>query len=286
MKNLKTLMMWIVLLTLIYLGIFTWNIKTHMLDGISKQWGLNIVGIILLPGKWIQREVKDFWFDYIDLRRVREENKVLEKKNKKLELENISLKIKVREWERIRQFLKFNSLKKWKFVGARLLLYKHSDSEFLNCILIDVGAKQGIKENFPVIVPQGLVGRVLNTSMYFSTVLLISDTNSRIPVISSVHRIKGIAQGVGDEDKMEVKYVPITAELDVGEEFVTSGLGGIFPKGIPVGIVESIKNEPTSLFKKIVLKPCASFSKIEEVLVIEGPSIQVVGNSQTKSQKK
>ena len=286
MKNLKTLMMWIVLLTLIYLGIFTWNIKTHKLDWISQQWGLNIVGIILMPGKWIQREVKEFWFDYLDLRRVREENKVLEKINKKLELENISLKIKVREWERIRQFLKFNPIKRWKFVGARLLLYKHNDSEFLNCILIDVGAKQGVKENFPVMVPQGLVGRVLNTSMYFSTVLLISDTNSRIPVISSVHRVKGIAQGVGDEDKMEVKYVPITAKLDVDEEFVTSGLGGIFPKGIPVGIVESIKNEPTSLFKKVVLKPSASLSKIEEVLVIERPTIQVVGKSQTKSQKK
>ena len=286
MKNLKTLMIWVGLLTLIYLGIFTWNIKTHMLDSISKQWGLNIVGTILLPGKWIEWEVKRLWFDYIDLRKVREENKVLEKINKKLELENISLKIKVREWERIRKFLKFNPIKRWKFVGARLLLYKHNDSEFLNCILIDVGTKQGVKENFPVIVPEGLVGRVLNTSVYFSTVLLISDTNSRIPVISDMHRVKGIVQGVGVEDKMEVKYVPITAKLDVGEKFVTSGLGGIFPKGIPVGIVESIKSEPTSLFKKVVLKPCANLSKIEEVLVIERPTIQVWEKLQAKCKKK
>lgn len=283
MKNLKKLMCWIALLTLLYLGLFTWNIKTHHLDWISKQWGLNIVGMILLPGKKIQQEVKEFWYNYIDLRRVREENKILEKKIKKLELENISLKIKVREWERIRKLLKFTQKKRWKFLGARLLLYKQVDSEFLNCILIDVGTKQGIEKDLPVIVPEGLVGRVLNTSLHFSTVLLISDTNSKIPVISAVHRVKGIVQGLGNEEKIEVKYVPITTHLAVGEEFVTSGLGGIFPKGIPVGVVDSIKNEPTSLFKKVLLKPCANLSQIEEVLIIQVPSQQAINKLAPKT---
>ncbi len=199
MKNIKTLMKWIVLLVLIYLGLFTWNVKTHKLDWISHEMGLNIVGLVLTPGKFLQREIKNVWMDYIDLRRVREENKILIKKNKELELENISLKIKVREWDRIRKLLNFNPIKNWEFVGARVLLYKNNESEFLNCILIDSGERQGIVKDLPVIVPRGLIGRVLKTSFNFSTVLLISDTNSRIPVISTIHRIKGIARVLGQQ---------------------------------------------------------------------------------------
>ncbi len=268
MNNIKSVMKWIVLLVAVYLTIITWNARTGSLNRFSSEFGLNIVGSILYPGNWLHNKIKGIWSDYIDLRDVREENKKLKKEIKTLELENISLKYKAREWERLRELLKFKPIKGWDLLGARVILYK-TNTRLLNTLFVDVGEVDGVKNNLPVLTSRGLVGQILKTSYKFSMVLLISDSNARIPVISAEHRVKGVMQGMGKQDIIQVKYIPITASISMGEEFVTSGVGGVFPKGIPVGFVISIKNDPTSLFKQVLLKPYVDLSNLEEVLILK-----------------
>ncbi len=269
MEKIKFLIRWIILLFIIYLVLITWNSKTHTLENFANNMGLEFVGAVLYPGKWLKFQVSQFWNDYIELRKVREQNKKLIQEIKKLKIQEIPLKIKAQEWERLRRLLKFKPLQGWDFLGARVLCYRLGPSNLLNSFVIDIGSRQGVQKDMPVLTPDGLLGKVLKTSLDFSTVLLISDSNSRVPVISRIHRTKGILQGLDSTFELVVTYVPITSPLDVGEVFLTSGLGGIFPKGIPVARTVKIENDPTSLFKKIIVRPTANFSHIEEVLVLK-----------------
>jgi rod shape-determining protein MreC len=276
MERLKSLIKWVVLLLSIYLILFTWNSKTGQLERFANVIGLEFVGTVLYPGKWIQLKTKELWEDYIDLRRVREENKRLRQKLEKLRIKEITLKVKVQEWERLRKLLKFRPLKGWNFFGARVLYYRLGPANILNSFVVDMGSRQGVQKDLPVLTPDGLVGRILKTSLDFSTVLLISDSNSRIPVISKKHRTKGILQGIDSPSEMKVIYVPITSPLDEGEEFVTSGLGGIFPKGIPVAKTIKIENNLASLFKKVIVAPMTDLTHVEEVLILKREDLRSI----------
>ncbi len=253
----------------LYLAIFTWNWKTGILDSISSKVGLEIVGKILYPGKWIQRRAYIAWKDYIDLRHVREENKRLKEEIISLRLQEMSMEVKVREWKRLIRLLHFSPLPRWNFLGGRVLFYRVTPTDVLNSFTISIGSTEGVVKDSPVIVPNGLIGRVIKVSPNYATVLLITDSNSKVPVISATTRTKGILQGKGSLSNLEVLYIPYTAPLKKGELFLTSGLGGIFPKGIPVARIKEIKENPASLFKRVIASPVVDLANIEEIFVLK-----------------
>ncbi len=257
----------------LYLAIFTWNWKTGALDSLSSKVGLEIVGKILYPGKWVQKNVYLLWKDYIDLRHVREENKELKKEIIALKLQHMSLEVKVREWKRLIKLLHFSPLPRWNFLGARVLFYRVSPTNVLSSFTIGIGSHEGVLKDSPVVVPDGLIGKVIKVSPNYATVLLITDSNSRVPVIASITRTKGILQGKGSLSTLEVLYIPYTAPLKKGDIFLTSGLGGIFPKGIPVARIKKIQENPASLFKRVIASPVVDLANIEEVFVLKRKSI-------------
>lgn len=268
MENIKKITKWIILSTLLYLTIFTWNAKTGFLDKISTNIGLNISGMIFYPGEVAIKKIQTLWNQYIYLVNVQKENKRLKEEIDKLKLKITWLEIKSKEWERIRRLLNFNPIPNWDFIGARVVYHQLGPTNLLNSIVIDCGAANGVKKNMPVITPDGLVGRISKVSTWFSQVLLISDENSKIPVISQKHRTLGILEGKGIPNLMEVKFVQSTASLEVGEVLITSGLGGIFPKGIPVGEIKKIEYNKSSLFKRVFVAPFVDVTTIEEVLIL------------------
>ncbi len=268
MKGFNSIIRAVLLAFFLYLVVFTWNWKTGVLDKISSQVGLEFVGKILYPGRWIERNCCELWKDYIALRHVREENKLLESELKRLRLEQMSLQVKEREWRRLIHLLHFSPLPSWNFLGARVLFYGIGPTNVLNSFTIDRGSKGGVKKDSPVILPSGLIGRVIKVSAHYATVLLISDSNSRVPVIAVKSRTRGILQGEGSLSCMQVLYIPYTAPLKAGELFVTSGLGGIFPKGIPVARIKKIEENPSSLFKKVIVTPVVDLANIEEVFIL------------------
>ena len=120
----------------------------------------------------------------------------------------------------------------------------------------------------PVVNALGVVGRVVSVSEDYAKVLLIIDQNSALDCLLQRTRARGMVKGISAEI-CRLDYVVKSVDVAIGDMVVTSGLGGVFPKGLPVGKVIGVKDVSGSLFKQIDLQPLVDFAKLEEVLIIQ-----------------
>jgi rod shape-determining protein MreC len=134
-------------------------------------------------------------------------------------------------------------------------------------VIIDKGKDVGLKVNMPVVNADGVVGRLVSVSYNYAKVLLIIDQNSSVDCIIQRSRDDGMVKGLSSKVCI-VDYVLKTSDVRVGDMVVTSGLGRVFPKGIPIGEVVDVKDPPEELFKDVKITPTVDFSKLEELLVI------------------
>ncbi len=139
----------------------------------------------------------------------------------------------------------------------------------VNSVIIDRGKFQGVSPNLPVVTSSGVMGRTFRAGLNFSSVLLLSDPNSRIPVVSSESRVKGILSGQGYQKPLALLYVHQNSALDRGELLVTSGLAGIYPKGLPVARVADVLRSEISLFLIVDALPLVDYPNKEEVLILQ-----------------
>ncbi len=138
--------------------------------------------------------------------------------------------------------------------------------------LVGKGSAQGLIKNQAVIVPEGVVGRLEKVGQEVAHVLLLNDRRSRLPVMTVSSEQKAILAGEGDGFPVLV-YVSNTRNVKRGEQVVTSGLGGMFPVGLPVGIVEDVVNG------KIRVRPYAPFQKLDWVHVLQLPATGEIGRA-------
>lgn len=138
-------------------------------------------------------------------------------------------------------------------------------------LLIDKGSHHGIKKRMAVVNARGLVGRVVETGPLTARAILLLDPESRVSVLFQEDRDLGVAEGDGSSF-LRVTHIDREASVKVGERVVSSGLGGIYPKGIGVGTVEMVGNEKEGLELFATVRPFVQFSKLEEVLVVTNPS--------------
>jgi rod shape-determining protein MreC len=134
-------------------------------------------------------------------------------------------------------------------------------------ILINRGTKDGVCIHCPVMAAEGIVGRVIEVSWNVSKVLLLVDYNSKIDALIQRSRVQGIFQG-NREGECDLKYVERSEEVNIGDVVISSGLGGVFPKGLLLGRVTDIEKERSGLFQKIKVSTEVDVTKLEEVLVI------------------
>ncbi|MBS4215485.1 rod shape-determining protein MreC [Neobacillus rhizophilus] len=140
-------------------------------------------------------------------------------------------------------------------------------------IIINKGKLDGIKKNMAVVTATGLIGKVKNVTQFSSTVQLLSamDPKNRISaVIQGETEVYGFVQGFDDKQKMLlVKAIPSGAKVEKGQTVITSGMGGVFPKGLMIGKVEEVKPDQYGLNQTALVKPGADFYDIENVMVIK-----------------
>jgi len=251
----------------LYLTIYTWNLRTGVLDSLAANTGLEFVSWVLRPGKWVADKADRLWEDYFHLVDVQQENRRLAEQVDRLSLDLAALREDAAETVRLRKLLHYSPPRTWTVQGARVIAHRLGPAGALDTVLIDKGSLIGVGVNVPVATPDGVVGRVLRVAMQASTVLLVTDPNSKIPVVSRNHRTTGILSGSGSGEELEVNYVPLNAPLDVGEVLVTSGLAGIFPKGLPVAEVSGIERSDISLFLTVRARPLVDYNSLEEVLL-------------------
>jgi rod shape-determining protein MreC len=140
-------------------------------------------------------------------------------------------------------------------------------------VIINRGSEDGVAKGMPVVTPNGIVGQIVTTSYGYAKVMLMVDRSSGIDGLVQRNRTRGIVEGETDET-CRFKYVVRNAEIEVGDIVVSSGLDGVFPKGLQVGsVVEVSKNQP-DIFQEVKIRPFVDFSRLEEVLVIVDDSKQ------------
>jgi len=149
--------------------------------------------------------------------------------------------------------------------GARII--SQDISLMFKSVIINRGTAQGFYTDMPVISTRGLAGRVISASENTSQVLLITDVNSAVPALAEKSRIKGIIKGLGS-GKLNFEYVRSDEQLNIGDRIVTSGLLEIFPKGIFIGTVRSIRRLENKMFAEIIVSPAFDANKAEEVFGI------------------
>ena len=251
-----------------YLSLYTWNLRTGHLDTFATWTGLEISSWVLRPGKWAVQKVSHFWNSYVFLVGEHTENLRLRSELQQLLLENLRLQEQAKKASRLEDLLHFRAPQQWQETGARVVGHRLGALAALETIIIDKGDISQVFQDMPVITPQGLVGRVFRVGLSASTVLLLQDSNSAVPVISRESRLSGIVYGSGPGKALAVRYININAPLEQGETFVTSGLSGIYPKGIPVARVTHVEHSQLSLFLKVEAKPVVDPSQLEEVLLL------------------
>lgn len=191
-----------------------------------------------------------------------------------LRSENIQLKAEVtqlRQWqaraselstenEALRSLIRVAPSSNASYIAARIV--SENGGPFLRSALINGGASDGIKANQAVIGADGLIGRVVEAGKSSARVLLLTDINSHIPVIGEQSRERAIAAG-NNESQLTLDYIPTGSTLEVGERMLTSGDGGVFPPGIPVGVVTEVKGGA------VTLQPFVDWARLEYVSVVD-----------------
>ncbi|WP_122036566.1 rod shape-determining protein MreC [Aliivibrio sp. EL58] len=135
-------------------------------------------------------------------------------------------------------------------------------------VMIDKGQVDGVYEGQPVISDKGIVGQINYVGAHNSRVLLLTDPNNSIPVQVERNDIRVIASGKGYLDTMQLEHIPTNTDVEVGDRLVSSGLGGRYPEGYPVGYISNIDNDNKRPFASIDLKTTVEFDKLRYLLLV------------------
>lgn len=135
-------------------------------------------------------------------------------------------------------------------------------------VTVNRGASQGVFVGQPILDDRGIVGQVVEVAQTISRVLMIADTTHAIPVRVARNDVRSIAVGSGALERLLLQHVPHSTDIKVGDKVVTSGLGGRFPEGYPVGEVAEVDQDLSRPFTKVVIKPEAQLDRLRYLLLI------------------
>ena len=253
----------LVAVLILVLAIFNPSQKTGLLRKLALESIAPLEGMINAASTG----VSDVWERYIFLINLGETNRTLVRENAALSRKINEYREMHLEFLRLRKLLGLKEKADFPTVAARVVGRKQSS--LFETIMINKGSNDGISVDMPVETVYGVLGRVIEVSWSVSKVLLLVDYNSNIDTLIQRSRAHGILQGSGEKG-CRLRYVRRTDDVVVGDVVVTSGLAGIFPKGLMLGTVDSVKKEKTGLFQEIRVSPSANVTQIEDVLVILG----------------
>ena len=193
------------------------------------------------------------------------ENEQLKEENARLRQETYHAREGLQELARLHTLVRFDD--KWDYPIVTARVVGHNPGRFLTTMVINRGTEHGVKENMPVFSMNGLVGKISKATMSHSRVQLLVDPNLKLSVMDRRTRVVGFLESMDGRRLMAM--VPTHAGIHAGDTLVTSGLGGIFPKGIPVGTVKEVRKSDLDVMRLMDVEPFQEFSILEEVFVME-----------------
>ena len=234
--------------------------------GIASRWMIGFTGPVEEMVSLPFREVGTFWSSYVDLVGEKREKEDLQAEVARQSKQILELQEALEDSERYERFREFSS--RWDDVPMVAANVAGVDlSPWSKSILIRRGSNDGIKPGMPVLTDYGAVGLVSGVSASYSRVLLVTDPQSLVDSFSQRTRVRGTVQGGGDGPS-ELRDVGRDQDVKIGDRLLTSGLGGIYPKGVLIGSVVAVERKPYGLFQSVQVKPAVDFTRLEEVFVI------------------
>ncbi len=215
----------------------------------------------------VHTRVKYVWQSYVGLIGVREQNQSLKEEIRKLRRDNAALLDKERENLRLKKLLDLRASHEFPSIAAQVV--GEDAVGWYRTLFINRGLEDGVRPDMPVTVAEGVVGRVVNSSSDISRIILLTDPNHSVDCRVARTRDRGVLSGLLERGCI-LRYINLKSDMKPGDEVVTSGLDGIFPRGLPIGKVEKVEKGTQGLFLEARIVPSVDFSEIEEVLVILG----------------
>lgn len=275
-RNYKTIIFVIILLATV-LVVFSYNLKQRSPAGLATKVVLEVAAPVQNVLDACVKSVSDPWYRYLFLVGIEEENRNLKKKIDDMKSQLISYQEGYFEAQRLRSLFALKDDNDFDFVTARVI--GRAQVALSQTIMINKGSADGLNAGQPVLAAPGLVGRIIDASWHSAKVLPLIDSNSNVDAIVQRNRIQGIIRGAGSRGCV-LKYVSKTQDVREGDVIVSSGMGGVFPKGLMIGQVTHVDRQEAGLFLRINVTPAIDFSKVEEVSVVTSDEDENEGKKQ------
>lgn len=231
---------------------------------VFKKWVLTAEAPFITVSSAVLGGARSVWTNYFWLRGARDENRQLQATVRDLTLQVGTLQQAQKENARLQQLLGLSGTLPFRSVTARVV---GRVPDFMSkTVYIDRGSAAGITADDAVLTSTGIAGRVVFVSRYNSQIQLITNSDASTGVLVERTRSPGVLKGTGDVS-LNLDYISNTEQINAGDLVISSGLDGIYPKGLPVGkVVETHKGK--SVFRAIKVEPAADLVHLEEVVVL------------------
>lgn len=198
---------------------------------------------------------------------ISEKNNQLQTDILLLKNENYILQSYIQENKKLKLLLDYkNKNKVYSFIPSRIILSNRGSSN--DGYLVESGVEHNVKENMPIVDENGMIGRVIKISNNYSKISFIDDINYYVSASSTRADFRGFVKGNGKGRNLIMSFVSLVSDIKLGDDFVTSGIDGNAPYGIPIGRVIKIYKSNTNGFLNIELKPKADLESISNVLIV------------------
>ena len=218
-------------------------------------------------GEFVTRPVRSAFGWASDLGVSRSQLAALKQQNTELRNRVASLEEARQENERLRALFGFVQTAQLEAVGARVI--GRPTNSWEQVITIDRGSADGVKISMPVLAAKGLLGQTISVTQHSARVRLITDARSGVAGMVQANRAEGIVKG-SIEGNVTFDFISKETTIKAGDIIITSGMGGVYPKGLLVGEITAASQTPSSLFQNIRVAPSADLTGLEEVVVLTG----------------
>lgn len=205
------------------------------------------------------------WYDYIALVQVKQENDRLKADIKQLNSALVTASEAIQENDRLVRLLDLRKTVKEPTVTASVI--GEDVTPWFRTLTIDRGSADGILEGMPVLAADGIVGQTIKVATNSSRVLLLTDHASSISAMIQRSRARGVAKGRGD-NLCSLEFTMRGEDVQVGDQVISSGIGGVFAKGLPIGEVTMVKKGEYGIFQTVTIRPYVNSAHLEELLVV------------------
>lgn len=232
----------------------------------------NIVSTIVMPIQngltYLKNKIAGNNSFFENINNLQAENEELRKKNSELEQSLRELEVIKSENETLKEYVNLkDKYKDYKTIPAYVI--NRDIGNYSNTVVINVGEEDGVKENMSVIADEGLVGHVISVTDHTAKVQTIIDTATAVTSTISTTKDTIIVQGtLDDKSVLKATYIPTDASVLQGDSVETSGIGGIYPKGIHIGTIKEVFNTKNITDRYAIVETSVDFSKLATVLVI------------------